>query len=116
MHPYPDVLQCGQMGEGAEGREGAGNAEGVRVVGPAPANFSAVEGEMSGGGPVQAGHQVEEGRLARTVGPDEAPDLALPDGEIDLVDSDEAAEPLGDLLGFQQGHRAADSPPTPSVA
>ena len=48
-------------------------------------------------GSIDAGDDVEEGRLAGAVRPDEADDRALRDVEVDVVDGDQAAEPLRDV-------------------
>ena len=48
---------------------------------------------------------VEERRLAGAVGADEADDRALRDHQVGLAHRDEAAEPLGDVPGAQQGRR-----------
>ena len=50
----------------------------------------------------QAGDDVEERRLARPVGTDEAHDRALGDVEVDRAHRDEAAEPLRDPTGVEQ--------------
>jgi hypothetical protein len=53
-----------------------------------------LEVDVAGGRVVDAGHDVEEGRLAGAVGPDQRHDRAFRDVEVDGVDGDEAAEPL----------------------
>ena len=45
---------------------------------------------------VEAGHAVEERRLAGAVGADDRDDRLVRDGEVDVVDRHEAAEALGD--------------------
>src|SRR5262249_1211551 len=55
---------------------------------------------------VDPGEDVEQGGLARSVGPDDAGDHALVEGEVDAVDRHQAAEPLGDAPGLEE-HRAA---------
>ena len=47
---------------------------------------------------VDPGDDVEERGLARAVRPDQADDRAARDVEADVVDRDQAAEPLGDVL------------------
>src|SRR5207253_5712097 len=49
-------------------------------------------------GPVEAGDQVDAGRLARAVRPDQRVDLAPTDREVDAVDGLEAAEVLAEVL------------------
>ena len=56
----------------------------------------------------EAGQAVEERRLAGAVRPDDARDRAFLEFEVELADGGQAAEPLGDLVGLQQGgHRGA---------
>ena len=49
----------------------------------------------------EAGDDVEDRRLARAVGTDEAEDLAIVQGEIHLVDCGYATVALGDGEGFE---------------
>src|SRR5205085_1103799 len=59
---------------------------------------------------VDAGDHVEERGLSGAVRPDEADDRALRDREVDAADRDEAAEPLGDVLGVEDvRHRRSPS-------
>ena len=76
-----------------------------------------VEVDPSGRRVVDPGDDVEEGGLARPVRADQADDGLLGDGEVDAVDRDQAAEPLGDLLGLQDvAHPGPpDSPKISSV-
>jgi hypothetical protein len=55
----------------------------------------AVDGRRTGGGAVQAEHQAQGGRLARTVRPEETGDPAGPYHEGEVVDRDRAAVPFG---------------------
>ena len=61
----------------------------------------AVEPDAARGGRQKVGEQVETGRLARTVGPDQRMDGMAPDLQVDVLDGDEALEFLGQPLGFQ---------------
>ena len=58
----------------------------------------AVEGDRAAVGLEQAEQAVEERRLARAVGPDEADDLPRADLEAHLVERGDAREVLGDRL------------------
>ena len=55
---------------------------------------------------VEAGDAVEERRLARAVGPDDARDHALLEGEVQSLDGEQAAEALGGGLDLEQRHQA----------
>src|SRR5262249_26260699 len=52
----------------------------------------------------QAADQVHQRRLARPVGTDQRHDLALADGEIDLVAGAGVAEGLGQRVRLEQAH------------
>src|SRR3546814_15846590 len=59
---------------------------------------------------VEAGQAVEHRGLAGTVGADDGGDLAVPGGEADVIDRDQAAEPHGQVLDREQranAHSAA---------
>jgi hypothetical protein len=49
---------------------------------------------------VKAGHAVEEGGLAGAIGTDQTGDHALFNGEINAIDSGQAAEGFGYFSGF----------------
>ena len=49
----------------------------------------------------------QQGRLARAARPDEAHDLVLGDGEVDVVEHDLRAVRLGELLDLELGRRSA---------
>src|SRR3546814_5006453 len=62
---------------------------------------------------VEAGQAVEHRGLAGTVGADDGGDLAVPGGEADVIDRDQAAEPHGQVLDREQranAHSAASRP------
>src|SRR5205814_3681697 len=55
-----------------------------------------------------AGEDVEEGRLARSIGADEPEDLAFLDLQVEAVESDDAAEFAGEPVAAEQrSHRQA---------
>ena len=60
-----------------------------------PRHVDAVERHRAGVGPQVAGDQVEQRRLAGTVGPDDPDRVTLGDLERQTVDDREAAEPFG---------------------
>src|SRR5262249_4147715 len=62
----------------------------------------AVEAHRAGLVHERAADAVDQGRLARAVGTDQADALALGDGEIDAVERDEAAEALAQTRDLEQ--------------
>ena len=60
------------------------------------------QADPTGVGPIEAGDQVEERRLAGAVGPDQAEDLAGADLEVDAVERLQAAERLAQPLDDEQ--------------
>ncbi len=66
-----------------------------------------------------AGDEVDERGLARAVRPDQADDLPLADGHVGRVHRGDAAKPLGNRPGFEDGRhygvaRARQRPTMPS--
>ncbi len=64
----------------------------------------AVDGGAPGGGGDQADERAQGGRLAGSVGTEEADDLALVDVEAQVVDGPHGAEVLGEVLNRDDGH------------
>jgi hypothetical protein len=62
----------------------------------------AVEQDPSGAGLIEPRQAVEQRRLARAVGPDQAADLTFSDVEGHAVEGHDAAEPYRDALDGQQ--------------
>jgi hypothetical protein len=60
-----------------------------------------------GGGTQEVQQQPDGGCLAGPVGPEEAVDLPLLDGEVHLHDASVGPIELGELLGLDDGHPAA---------
>ncbi len=58
-----------------------------------------------------AGHAVEERRLARTVGPDEAHQLAGLDAEVHAVQGRDPEKPLDQPVDLEQRHQRATPGP-----
>ena len=59
---------------------------------------------MAAGEREQPADQIDDGALARAIRSDQAEDLALRDGEIDVVDRAHAAEMLGQTLELKHRH------------
>src|SRR5690606_24095740 len=57
----------------------------------------------------EAGEDLHRRRLAGAVGPEEAEDLALLDGEVEVGDGDAVPVPLRQVLDFD--HRHLNAPP-----
>ena len=57
---------------------------------------SPAQADLAGVGAVETREQIDRGRLARAVGPDEPADLALAHAEGKPVDGDQPPEPLGE--------------------
>ena len=62
---------------------------------------------LPGVGAVDAGHDVEECRLARAVGADQAEDLVRRDVEVEMVERHHAAEPPRQTARRQHGATCA---------
>ncbi len=59
--------------------------------------------------PQQAAEDADDGRLPRAIGTEEAHDFALGDLEAHMVDGDEIAEPLDQLIGHDLGRAVRTS-------
>ncbi len=68
---------------------------------------SPIEQDAAGGRGQKSADQIEEGSLARAVGPDDRPQLAVLDGHRHAADRDQAAEVARDVLDLEQAHGAA---------
>ena len=62
-------------------------------------------------GRIQPRNQVEDGRFARAVRPDQADDLARLDAERQVIDDLQAAEMLGYVVEFEQSPSVVRPPP-----
>ena len=94
------VLADGEVVEQLQRLEGAGET-GPRAAVRRPAgDVRAVPGHRAGREPVVAGHTVDQRGLAGAVRPEQPDHLTGTDGEVDVVERGETAEPLG-----QPGHR-----------
>src|SRR5579864_1813646 len=98
MHPHQDVLERRHMLEEADVLEGPPHAALGDRVRRLAGDVLAEKGNPARRRSVDAGEHVEEGRLPGAVRPDQRDDLATRDDEVDVVDGDEAAELLAELL------------------
>ena len=73
------------------------------------------EGEHAFARLVETGDAVEDRGLAGAVRPDQRGDVVPPDGEGDVVDGGEAAEPHGEMLDLEQGIVLPGLHPRPSL-
>ena len=99
---HEHVVEGGELLEEPDRLEGARDAARHDGVGPEPDEAPPLEGDAPGVRLDEAGHHVEEGRLARAVRPDQSDDRGGRDQEVDLVDGDEAAEALAHTPHLQQ--------------
>src|SRR6266540_77787 len=92
-----DVLERSHVVEEADVLKGPRHAERRDFVRRQTGDRPAVEVDAARGRLVHAGEDVEEGRLAGAVRPDEADDLSARDDEVDVVDGDQPSELLPDV-------------------
>jgi len=106
VHADEHVFQHGHVTEEALVLERSGNAEARDDVGGEADQLppTVIEPDSTLRRPVEAGDQIEDGRLPRAVGPDESDDLALFDPECEIVHGPEAAEVLRQALGLEKRH------------
>src|SRR5205085_1607816 len=62
-----------------------------------------LEPDVAGVGPVDPGHEIEDGRLAGAVRPDQADDLALADLDVETVDHLQASEGERHVSQLEEG-------------
>ena len=72
------------------------------LVGPQFVDHFALQPDLAGGGFQLPGQQVEQRRLAGSVGPDDADDLARRHIEAHVVDGGQAEEALADVLDLEE--------------
>jgi hypothetical protein len=101
------VLQHGHRPKEVEVLERAGDPAAHDPVCRRAQERLAVQLELSLVGRIQASDDVECGRLAGAVGPDQAGDLALLDLERDPVERDDAPEAQRDVADREQRHQRA---------
>src|SRR5262249_17429506 len=100
--PDHDVLQRREVREQADVLEGARDAARSDAVRLEPGELVSVERERAAVGRVEAGEQVEPGRLAGPVRPDQPEDLAARDREAHAGKRLDAAEALADGSRLEQ--------------
>ena len=98
------VVEDGEALGEARNLEGAAEPPRRDAFDAAERQGPAVELHLSAIGRVDAGYDVEQRRLARAVGPDQADDLARPDLKADAAERLEPAEGEADVSDRQ--HRA----------
>src|SRR5690606_26098529 len=98
MPPDQQILQHRRLLEQLDVLECTGDTKAGNLVRPAVQYALACEADVAFHGVVEARDKVEEGRLAGPVRPDQRKDLALLDGEGDLVDGDDPAEAQRDIV------------------
>ncbi len=104
------VLEQGHRREQGEVLERAGDAGPGDLVRRQGEQVESVEPHQAGGRVVDATDDVEHRRLARAVGPDQTADLAVVDGEAELVEGDDPAEPHRHFTHVEQRHADRASP------
>ena len=103
--PDEKVLQHRRLVEQLDVLEGPRDPQRGDLVRRARQDALALEAYVALGGVVEPRDQVEDRRLAGPVRPDQREDLALLDGERNLVDRHDAAEAQGDVVDLEQAHR-----------
>src|SRR5499427_8742424 len=99
---HPQVVGDRQRRERPRELEAARHAAARALVGEQAVHRLAVETHRAGFVRERAADAVDQRRLARAVGTDQADALTLGDGEVDAVERDEAAEALAQTRDFEQ--------------
>src|SRR5271165_5479683 len=103
-----DVLPHGEREKGLRHLEGAVDAEMHQPVRRQPTDRPPSEADLAAIGRIEAGDDIDAGRLARAVGADQAENLARREHEAELVKGAEGAEALDQMVDDQErlrGHR-----------
>src|SRR5262245_20688188 len=103
VHAHQHVLHRRHVPEEPDVLERPAHAEGGDLVGAQPGEGVAAEPDRALLGNVETGEDVEEGRLARAVGPDDGGDPSLRELEVHAVQGDQPAEPLGYAGRLEEG-------------
>ena len=109
-----DVLQHRQILEKLHELEGANEARRCDRLGRAAGDVLACEDDAAGIRRLEAGNQIEQRGLARTVWADQGGDATICDVEVDRIYGDEPAKPPSHAL--QRKERHALSPARDDVA
>ena len=109
VHADQHVLEHAHLVEAALVLEGARDAERGDPVRRQPGQLvlSVGEQDLAPGRWMQAGDGVEKGGLAGAVRPDQAENLALGHGQVDVAKGLQTAKALRQSAGLEQGHGAA---------
>ena len=107
-----DVLERRHLREEPDVLERPGHAHPVDLVRLATGDPLVVELHRARRRLVDAGHDVEAGRLAGTVRADQPQDLALVEAEADVVERHHAAEPQRHVVDVEKNFRSARQTPT----
>src|SRR5256885_2238614 len=83
-----------EIHERPHGRARAGTPTGARGGGGGPADLASAQPDMAGIRSERARNEIEKGGLARAIRAHDAEEVALLEGEADVVDGTDAAEPL----------------------
>ena len=111
-----DGLERREIAEQLVDLEGAHQAAAHPRLGPEPRDVLARQQDSAGGGRQHAGQQVDEGRLAGAVRPDQRLARAALEAEGDVVGGDDAAEALAEAQGFERGaHRRTTRASKPRI-
>ncbi len=89
-----DIGQHGHRAERLGDLKGAGEAMRADVMRPQAGDVPAERRDRTRVRPVEAGHQIEAGRLAGAVGPDQRDGFVVLDREADVLNGAKSAEPL----------------------
>jgi len=96
-----DVFERGEAAEDAGDLKRAPHAEPADVLGRKPVDFFAEEGDPARVAREVAGDQVEERRLAGTVGTNDGAEVALGDRKVHPVHGLDATEVLREIDGLE---------------
>jgi hypothetical protein len=103
---HQHVLAHRHVGEEANRLEGARDASAHDGVRTQADERAALEDDGAAVGGHEARHHVEEGGLPGAVGADESHDAPTGHHEVDVVQRDHPAEPLGEAAHLENGPRA----------
>jgi len=98
------VFQNGEAGERPDDLKRTADPDPRRTVRADMRDVHVIEPDASFVGMNNAGDQVEQRRLPRAVWSDDECDRGLFDGERDVTHRAQPAEPLADVIDFQQRH------------
>ncbi len=117
MCAHQDIVEDAEIGEDAAMLERARHAEGGQPVGRQPGDVAPLEADGARIGFVQAGHEIEQRRLSRAIGTDDADQLGVAHVQIDAIDGRQSPESTGQSADFKQRRHRAPSwrcaPPSP---